>query len=86
MTFQNGLCASNYLVKKCWIVILQWDDIHFAIKKYSLKMLFNCVFSDLNANNLIFRIRLANAKSLMSSKKKNLDQTDEIYHTNKFTK
>ena len=53
-------------------------DIHFAIKN-TLKNVVNCVFSDLNANNLVFRIRLANAKSLMSSKTKNLDQTDEIY-------
>ena len=42
-------------------------------------MQIECVFSDLNADNLIFRIRLVNTKSLLASKKKNLDQTDEIY-------
>ena len=54
------------------------DDIHFALKN-SLKNSINCVFSDFNADNLIFRIRLINAKSMLSSKKKNLDQSDEIY-------
>ena len=54
------------------------DDIHFAIKN-TLKNAVECIFSDLNADNLIFRIRLANSKSLQASKKKSLDQTDEIY-------
>ena len=54
------------------------EDIHFAIQN-TLKNAVECVFSDLNADNLIFRIRLVNTKSLLASKKKNLDQTDEIY-------
>ena len=54
------------------------DDIHFALKN-SLKQNINCVFSDLNADNLIFRIRLINSKAMMASKQKNLDQSDEIY-------
>ena len=54
------------------------DDIHFALKN-SLKQNINCVFSDLNADNLIFRIRLINSKAMMTSKNKNLDQSDEIY-------
>ena len=54
------------------------DDIHFAISN-SLKNQVECVFSDLNADNLVFRIRLVNSKSLLASKKKSLDQTDEIY-------
>ena len=37
------------------------------------------MFSDLNADNLVFRIRLVNSKSMMASKSKSLDQTDEIY-------
>ena len=54
------------------------NDIHFAITN-SLKNQVECVFSDLNADNLIFRIRLVNSKALLASKKKSLDQTDEIY-------
>ena len=54
------------------------DDIHFAINN-SLKNQVECVFSDLNADNLVFRIRLVNSKALLASKKKSLDQTDEIY-------
>ena len=54
------------------------DDIHFAITN-SLKNQVECVFSDLNADNLVFRIRLVNSKALLESKKKSLDQTDEIY-------
>ena len=54
------------------------NDIHFALTN-SLKNQVECVFSDLNADNLIFRIRLVNSKALLASKKKGLDQTDEIY-------
>ncbi len=54
------------------------NDIHFALSN-SLKNQVECVFSDLNADNLIFRIRLVNSKALLASKKKGLDQTDEIY-------
>ena len=54
------------------------EDIHFSIKNV-MKTSVDCVFSDLNADNLVFRIRLKNSKAMMNSKKKNLDQTDEIY-------
>ena len=54
------------------------DDIHYAIAN-SLKNQVECVFSDLNADNLVFRIRMVNSKSLLANKKKSLDQTDEIY-------
>ena len=54
------------------------DDIHFALKN-SLKNTINCVFSDFNSDNLVFRIRLVNSKAIMNSKQKNLDQSDEIY-------
>jgi DNA-directed RNA polymerase II subunit RPB1 len=55
------------------------DDIHFAIST-SHKSEVSCVFSDMNSNNLLFRIRL-NA-SLFKKKKgtvETLDQSDEIY-------
>ena len=38
------------------------DDIHFAVK-ILLKITMECVFSDLNADNLVFRISLVNSKS-----------------------
>ena len=55
------------------------DDVHFAIKNI-LKTNVECVFSDFNSDNLIFRIRLANAKSMLNNKQKSLDQTDEIHY------
>ena len=48
---------------------INMDDIHFAIKN-SFKTRYECVFSDFNADNLIFRISLINSKSMMTSKKK----------------
>tara|TARA_B100001758_G_C18352598_1_gene580768 strand:- start:441 stop:1463 length:1023 start_codon:yes stop_codon:yes gene_type:complete len=54
------------------------SDIEYAITN-SLKNQVECVFSDLNADNLIFRIRLINSKAMLNNKKKSLDQTDEIY-------
>ena len=59
---------------------INMDDIHFAIKNV-LKNNVDCIFSDLNDDNLVFRIRLINGKSshLLASKKKYLDQTDDIY-------
>ena len=54
------------------------EDVHFAVTN-TLKNSVECVFNDLNSDNLVFRIRLENSKSLMASKKKSLDQTDEIY-------
>lgn len=55
------------------------DDIHFAISN-SHKAEVSCVFSDMNSNNLLFRIRL---NSSVFKKKKgaveSLDQSDEIY-------
>jgi DNA-directed RNA polymerase II subunit RPB1 len=58
------------------------DDVHYAIKNaYANEV--ECVYSDYNADNLIFRVRMVqimNKKKLTS--KKSLDQTDEIYHLN----
>ena len=57
------------------------DDIHYAISA-SHKSDVTCVFSDMNSNNLVFRIRL-NASVFNKGKKKgvaeSLDQSDEIY-------
>ena len=53
------------------------DDVHFAIKN-SYKVETNCIYSDFNSKDLIFRVRVSESK-LTSSKKKTLDQSDEIY-------
>ena len=52
------------------------DDINFALS-HSYKDDISCVYSDYNADKLVLRVRLD--KSLTSSKKKSLDQSDEIY-------
>jgi DNA-directed RNA polymerase beta' subunit len=55
------------------------DDIHYAISN-GHKSDVSCVFSDMNSNNLLFRIRI---NSSVFKKKKgaveSLDQSDEIY-------
>jgi DNA-directed RNA polymerase II subunit RPB1 len=58
------------------------DDVHFAISN-SYGNDITCVYSDYNASNLVFRIRL-NSKVLTKTKKvkgiaSSLDQSDEIY-------
>ena len=52
------------------------DEIHFALK-YSYKDDITCIYSDYNADNLVFRVRLT--ENILKSKKKSLDQQDEIY-------
>jgi len=62
------------------------DDVHFAIKA-GYRDTVDCVFSDYNDENLVFRLRLSDA---LSSKKKGsgapdtLDQSDEIYRLKGF--
>jgi len=91
-------CASavetRSVKKSKWIVRIEFDresmldrnitmdDVHFAIKNaYTNEV--ECVYSDYNADKLIFRVRMVqimNKKKLVA--KKTLDQTDEIYHLN----
>jgi DNA-directed RNA polymerase beta' subunit len=56
------------------------DDIHFTItNSYSSDI--TCIYSDYNASNLVFRLRL-NSNALSKKKKvatETLDQSDEIY-------
>ena len=52
------------------------DDVHFALIN-SYKNNISCIYSDLNSDELIMRIRLD--KSLTNKKMKTLDQADEIY-------
>ena len=60
---------------------ISMDDIHFAVSN-SYTADINCVYADMNSDNLIFRIRLTESNS--ASKKKSLDQSDEIYKLKNF--
>ena len=55
---------------------ISMSDIHFAIK-HSYKENIRCIYTDTNSDNLVMRVRLT--KSISKSKKKTLDQSDEIY-------
>jgi DNA-directed RNA polymerase II subunit RPB1 len=55
---------------------ISMDDVNFAIKR-THKDKVNCVYSDFNNDNLIFRVKLS--KSLTCGKRKSIDQSDEIY-------
>jgi len=56
---------------------LTMDDVNFAVKNAYMDDV-DCVYSDYNDDNLIFRIRLKNVIK-KSSKQNELDQQDEIY-------
>lgn len=89
---ENSIDAN--IQKSKWIIRLEldseslldknitMDDIHFAIKNnYNSEI--SCVYSDYNASNLVFRIRL-NSNIFNKSKKQrgvaeSLDQSDDIY-------
>jgi len=55
---------------------LTMDDVHFTINN-SYGNDIECVFSDYNSDNLVFRARVKS--SLSTSKQGTLDQSDEIY-------
>ena len=60
---------------------LTMDDIHFALKN-AYRDQVSCVFSDYNADKLVFRLRMVNmlgGKKKGASKQNPLDQSDEIY-------
>ena len=60
---------------------ISMDDIHFAVSNsYSDDI--SCVYADMNADKLVFRIRLTKAN--YTSKKHSLDQSDEIYKLKNF--
>ena len=61
------------------------DDINFAIKNAYREQV-DCVFSDYNSEELVFRLRLANVSNKKKSipKQNALDQSDEIYMLKNF--
>tara|TARA_A100001015_G_scaffold91332_1_gene101712 strand:+ start:212 stop:4660 length:4449 start_codon:yes stop_codon:yes gene_type:complete len=58
------------------------DDVHFAIYN-SYKEEVQCVYSDYNDSELIFRLRMK-VNSKIANSKLSLDQTDEIYKLTNF--
>ena len=58
------------------------DDIHFAIYN-SYKEEVQCVYSDYNAEELVFRLRMK-VNSKIANSHLALDQTDEIYKLTNF--
>ena len=58
------------------------DDINFAIYN-SYKEEVQCVYSDYNDSELIFRLRMK-VNSKIANSKLSLDQTDEIYKLTNF--
>ena len=63
------------------------DDINFAIQKTHQESV-SCIYSDLNSDSLVFRIRISNIlqNKIVAKKVKQipLDQSDEIYLLNNF--
>ena len=62
------------------------DDVHFAIK-HSYKDDIECVYSDYNSDNLVFRLRMQNiaqSKKKQTQKQMPLDQSDEIFKLKNF--
>ena len=58
------------------------DDVHFTIKRaYDDQV--ECVFSDYNDENLVFRLRVSSLKQQKSGQKP-LDVSDEIHYLNTF--
>ena len=55
---------------------ISMDDIHFAIKN-SYKNDIYCTYTDFNSDSLVFRVRVSD--SIITSKRKSLDQSDQIY-------
>ena len=87
---ETAAAESDTMQKSKWIVRMEMDaeslleknitmdDIHFAIKNANTDV--QCVYSDYNDSNLIFRIRM-NGETFKKKKGaiQSLDQSDEIY-------
>ena len=82
--------TNNEMYKSKWIIRMEMDaekmldknitmdDVEYAINASSHGSNVSCIYSDYNADNLVFRIRLDMVKD-NKYKEKSLDQSDEIY-------
>lgn len=91
-------CSENIVEKESmkWLIRFKFDkeklfeknitmdDVNFAIKK-THKTSCSCIYSDLNSDSLVFRIRITDVlQNKKSVKQYPLDQSDEIYLLNNF--
>lgn len=89
-----GINDKERYVKSKWVIRIEMneefmldknitmDDINFAIINSEYNKSVECVYTDYNSDNLIFRIRVSNSVFAKIQKRKNaksLDQSDEIY-------
>ena len=92
-----GATATSMANKSKWIIRLEMDpramldknitmdDVNFMLRN-AHKDDIECVFSDYNADKLVFRVRMVNLtkKSTQSKNVNSLDQSDQIYVLNNF--
>jgi DNA-directed RNA polymerase beta' subunit len=92
-TFDNTTAKSRWIIRmemdaeSLLDKNITMDDVHFAISNGHNNDI-SCIYSDYNAGNLIFRIRLNSSVFNKSKKQKGipdtLDQSDEIYMLRNF--
>ena len=92
-TFDNTTAKSRWIIRmemdaeSLLDKNITMDDVHFAISNGHNSDI-SCIYSDYNADNLIFRIRLNSSVFNKSKKQKGipdtLDQSDEIYMLRNF--
>ena len=92
-TFDNTTAKSRWIIRmemdaeSLLDKNITMDDVHFAISNGHNSDI-SCIYSDYNAGNLIFRIRLNSSVFNKSKKQKGipdtLDQSDEIYMLRNF--
>ena len=93
----NGQPQEQITGKSKWIIRMEMDtemmldknitmdDIHFAIKQGTYGQEVDCIYSDYNADKLVFRIRFNNIGATKKKKSPEpLDQSDEIYLLKRF--
>lgn len=94
----NGVDTTTAAQKSKWVIRIEldaetmldknitMDDLHYAVTSHSQDI--TCAFTDYNADNLVFRIRMNGSIFAKTNKKKTtvnaLDQTDELYLLNNF--
>jgi DNA-directed RNA polymerase II subunit RPB1 len=92
----NGELPGEVTPKSKWIIRMEMDtetlldknitmdDIHFAIKQGPFGQDVDCIYSDYNADKLVFRIRYSGLSAKKKRSPEPLDQSDEIYLLKRF--
>lgn len=91
---EESLSEKDRFVKSKWVIRIEMnaetmldknitmDDVNFAITNSNYNKDVQCIYSDYNSDNLIFRLRVNNGIFSKIQKRKvakSLDQSDEIY-------